>query len=320
MVRLGSSAYALGGPFTQFNEGGAAGVSEYPDLVGNIRLDQSWGTWLVGAALQVNRGQYCGTVHRSAADGTQNCGGPDDKLGWAVTTGFIWNLPMIAPGDRLSAGIVYSEGAIGYAAVTPSGGATNIAYNRVNGNEFSFGAFQDGVYEQRGPRSCAPRAVLRSVVAASIQLTTAWSASAAFEHLWTPALKTSIYGSYIDVSNSDAGNALICNAGGGVYQAGLPAVTGCDTDWSAWNIGSRTQWEPVKGLIMGVDVIYNKQNTSNPNFAGIASGAGAGLPVASGAANCVHARVRASAPVPCYRAADQDAWTGTFRIQRDFLP
>ncbi len=44
------------------------------------------------------------------------------------------NLPMIAPGDRLSAGIVYSEGAVGYAAVTPSGGATNIASNRVNGS------------------------------------------------------------------------------------------------------------------------------------------------------------------------------------------
>ena len=72
------------------------------------------------------------------------------RLGWAVTTGFILNLPMIAPGDRLSAGIVYSEGAIGYAAVTPSGGATNIAYNRVNGNQFSFGAFQDGVYESVG--------------------------------------------------------------------------------------------------------------------------------------------------------------------------
>ena len=153
----------------------------------------------------------------------------------------------------------------------------------------------------------------------SIQLTTAWSASAAFEHLWTPALRTSWYGSYIDVSNNDRGNAIICNAGGGVYQAGLPAVTGCDTDWTAWNFGSRTQWEPVKGLIMGIDVIYNKQNTSSPNFAGIAPGAGVGLPVASGA--CTNATaIGSSVPVPCYRAADQDAWTGTFRIQRDFLP
>ena len=121
------------------------------------------------------------------------------------------------------------------------------------------------------------------------------------------------------MSNNARGNAIICNAGGGVYQAGLPAVTGCNTDWTAWNVGSRTQWEPVKGLIMGIDVIYNKQNTSTPNFAGIAPGAGAGLPVASGA--CTNATaIGSSVPVPCYRAADQDAWTGTFRIQRDFLP
>ncbi len=98
--------------------------------------------------------------------GTQNCGGPDPKLGFAVTTGFIWNLPWIAPGDRLSAGIVYSEGAIGYAAVTPSGGATNIAYNRVNGNQFSYGGFQDGVYESVGLGSCRCAVLFGTVVAA----------------------------------------------------------------------------------------------------------------------------------------------------------
>ena len=135
--RVGGSTYVLGAPAAQFNEGGIAGVSEYPDLVGNIRIDQSWGTWLVAAAAHSNRGQYY--TGFNGCTGTQNCGGPNDKIGWAVTTGFILNLPMIAPGDRLSAGIVYSEGAIGYAAVTPSGGATNIAYNRVNGNQFSYG-------------------------------------------------------------------------------------------------------------------------------------------------------------------------------------
>jgi hypothetical protein len=331
----GNSPYALGGPFNQFNQGGAAGVSEYPDLVGNIRIDQSWGTWLVGGALHINRAGYWGgsvpgcttgslvsatvLVSTLAAANTQNCGGPDSKLGFAVTTGFILNLPMIAPGDRLSAGIVYSEGAVGYAAVTPSGGATNIAYNRVEGNAFSFGAFQDGVYNNVGLGAAACNAVLAGGCG-QIQLTTAWSASAAFEHLWTPALRTSLYGSYIDVSNGAVGNALICNAGGGVYQAGLPAVTGCDTNWTAWNIGSRTQWEPVKGLVMGIDVIYNKQNTSNPNFSGLAVGPGTGLPTATTAANCVAGGSGAGAPVPCYRAADMDAVTSTFRIQRDFLP
>ncbi len=198
-----------------------------------------------------------------------------------MTTGFIWNLPMIAPGDRLSAGIVYSEGAIGYAAVTPSGGATNTAYNRVNGNQVSYGMFQDAAYESVGLAASAVCGLNTGGGCGSIQLTTAWSASAAFEHLWTPALRTSCTVRTSTCRTTTRGNAIICNAGGGFYQAGLPAVTGCDTDWSAWNIGSRTQWEPVKGLIMGIDVIYNKQNTSTPNFAGIAPGAGVGLPATS---------------------------------------
>ncbi len=107
-----------------------AGVSEYPDLVGNIRLDQSWGTWLVGAAAPHS------TVASTTALGTPATrGGPDGQVGWAVTTGFIWNLPMIAPGDRLSAGIVYSQGAIGYASVTPSGAPLN----KFEGTAFGYG-------------------------------------------------------------------------------------------------------------------------------------------------------------------------------------
>ncbi len=106
-----------------------------------------------------------------------------------------------------------------------------------------------------------------------MQLTTAWSISAAFEHLWTPALKTSWYGSYIDMSHNAAGNFLICNAGGGIYPAAAVAAGVCDfrlqPDWSSWNVGSRTQWEPVKGLIMGIDVIYNRLNSAPVNATGL---------------------------------------------------
>ena len=194
--------YVPGAIPTYFGDGGTAGTSDYPDLVGNIRLDQSWGSWLVGAALHSVRGQYFNNGVVGNALNTQNLGGPSSELGWAVTTGFIWNMPWIAPGDRLSAGFVYSVGAIGYAAVTPSGAT----YNRFNGSEYSLGFWQDAIYPAVG-------AVGAFGVGGDLEMTTAWSMSAAFEHLWTPALKTSIYGSYIDVSNGAAGNALICNGG-----------------------------------------------------------------------------------------------------------
>ena len=71
------SAYAISLSPAQFQEGGVVGASEYPDLVGNIRIDQSWGTWLVGAAAHVNRGQYFTT-------NTQNTGGPESKVGLSL--------------------------------------------------------------------------------------------------------------------------------------------------------------------------------------------------------------------------------------------
>jgi hypothetical protein len=322
-----SSVYAISTNPANFSEGGLAGAqtTSFPDLVGNIRIDQSWGTWLVGAALHLNRGQYLGLGGVPQQNGnTMNMGAPGQELGWAVTTGFILNLPMIAPGDRLSAAVVYSEGAIGYAAVTPSGAALN----RFEGNQYGMGFWEDGIYHVLAANGSCPTiagtgGVTQSTGCGQIQLTTAWSASAAFEHLWTPALRTSIYGSYINVSHNDTAKLLICNAGGGVFTPGLPFQTGCDPDWSAWNVGTRTQWEPVKGFIMGVDVLYHKLNTSQPNFLNFAGLTGAGgIPTTATAnANCAagNAAALASNP-PCYRAVDMDAWNATFRVQRDFLP
>jgi hypothetical protein len=328
-----SAIYVPGAGFGPFVDGGiATGVSEYPDLVGNIRIDQAWGSWLVAGALHVNRGQYLGPFGAN----TLNGGAPDSKMGWAVTTGFIWNLPMIAPGDRLSAGVVYSVGAIGYASVTPSGST----WTRFNGASYAAGFWEDAVYSPTNPGSCGPfgnpfvlpNTDVRNGLTGcgDLQLTTAWSASAAFEHLWTPALRTSIYGSYVNVSHNNAGNFIICNSGGmfGAFGnapiiGGVFQDQGCNADWSSWNIGSRTQWEPVKGLVMGVDVIYNKLNGTQPNFNNaVVAAPGGGLPTTSvgfdAFGRCIVPITTSG--VPCYRATDQDAVTTTLRIQRDFLP
>lgn len=310
-------------PVDSADGGLAKGVTEYPDLVGNIRIDQSWGTWLVGAAARNVGGQYFGTPDIT--------GGPKDKIGWAVTTGFILNLPMIAPGDRLSAGVVYSEGAVGYASVTPSGAFLN----GFKDNSFGFGFWEDGIYAGgvTPDLPCGPAALTAftgGTGCGAIQLTTAWSASAAFEHLWTPALKTSWYGSYVAVSHNNTAKNLICNSGatstgslgsGSVFETGDIGITGCNPDWSSWNLGTRTQWEPVKGLVMGIDVIYNKLNTAKSNAAGLIDLNSFGNPSYAGAIpNSGPPATTAANTIGPYRNADQSAWTGTFRIQRDFLP
>jgi hypothetical protein len=272
---------AAGGAFSLYtaptsnNWGNAAGVAPWPDLVANLRVDQAWGSVLVGGALH-----QVGAAYYTAGAPTSH---PENEMGFAITGGFILNLPMIARGDRFSAQAIYTEGAIKYAAVTPSGASGN--FRGMQSGDIGMGWFSDGVYTNPA-----------GLTGGNIELTTAWSMSAAFEHFWTPALRTSIYGSYIDVSYSEAARGAICANGGAFGGVGGGNAAGCDPSFSAWNLGSRTQWEPLRGLIMGVDVIYSHHNTAT-TATGLVAGQFGTVAV-----------------------ADQSAWTGTFRIQRDFLP
>jgi hypothetical protein len=270
----------LGANPTANNYGGANGA--YPDIVGNLRLDQSWGTWIVAAAASNNAGGYYGA--------TEAAGHPGDSWGWAATTGFILNLPMIAPGDRFSAQFVYSEGATAYHAATRSGagplyfsGTPNVGGN----GRVAAGLWSDGVYGAGG----------------SVQATTAWSVNAGFEHLWTPSLKTSIYGSYIDVSYNAQATALLCGVNR-TSTAFIPTAR-CNMDWQAWTVGSRTEWQPIKGFTVGADIIY-------ANISGI-TGDTATNTLVVGTGN-------GAKPAGTYTTSDLGTVSGAFRVQRNFLP
>ena len=292
----GTNVFVLGAAPTNNSWGGAApGVSGVPDVVGNVRLDQAWGSILAALALHDASGGYYGS--------NEGLGRPANKLGWAATIGAIFNLPMIAPGDRFAFQFVYSEGAIKYAAVTPGGGSML----HWSGGTMGFGFYSDAIYGG-------------SVAAGTnttMQLTTAWSLAAAFEHLWTPALRTSLYGSYIEVSHNATAVGLICasvvnaavsGATNAIAPAGLAwGGAGCNPNWSSYVIGSRTQWSPTPGWIMGVDVLYSHLKSAR-TASGIVTlnapnGALGGHPAGS-----------------AWAIADQSAWVFTFRTQRDYHP
>jgi hypothetical protein len=249
-------------------------ASQFPDVV---RLDQAWGTVMVSGALADASGGYYGT----AVDA--GLGHPDNKLGWAVMGGFIFNLPMIGQGDRLAAHVTYTEGALRYASNNAGTGLV-----KYSGNEVGFGFGTSGVFTGT-----------TAATGTGVNLTTAWSTAAAFEHFWTPALRTSVYGSYLNVSHNAQATAAICT----MTTADPAWAAGCSPDFSMWSVGSRTQWEPVRGLIMGVDVIYQKLNSARASATNLATLGNNG-----------------AQPAGVYTVADQDNWTGTFRIQRDFLP
>lgn len=252
-------------------------ASQYPDVVANLRLDQAWGSVMVAGVIKDASGGYYTASEAS--------GHPGDKIGWGVTGAFTLNLPMIAPGDRLAAQINYTEGATRYASNNMTGALFNFS-----GQTLGFGFVTDSVY--------TGTAVVGTQT--GINLTTAWSVAAGFEHLWTPALRTSLYGSYVSYSYNAAATTAIC-----AMVATNPAQgAGCNPNFSMWSLGSRTQWEPLRGLIMGVDVMYQKLNSARADETGFAT---------TGSAN-------GGKPAATYTVADQHQWYATFRIQRDWVP
>ena len=128
-----------------------------------------------------------------------------------------------------------------------------------------------------------------------------WSVQAGFQHYWTNALRSSIWGVYSSYeASSYAVDTIIC--------APLGFGAGC-ADWSAWQVGSRTIWNPVTNLDIGLEVMYTKIETA---FAG-------------GRANCVgrgllSRRLRPAGIPVVHNIQDNDVWSGILRIQRNFWP
>jgi len=109
--------------------------------------------------------------------------------------------------------------------------------------------------------------------AQQIQLTTTWTISGAYEHYWTPELKTAISAGYSEIHYNDQAKSLwanaVCRPPVGATQtvpdntftattinAGFNSVgtSFCDPDWAFLQTGIRTQWAPSAGFYMGVDV------------------------------------------------------------------
>ncbi len=249
------------------------------DIVGNIRIDQAWGSAQISGALHDASAGYFGA--------TESGGHPDSKWGFAVSGGLRLNAPMIGPGDYFQVMAIYSEGATGYLSQT----SRSAAMNKWDGNTVGYGFWSDGVYTT---------AATAGGTGGEIELTTGWSMFASYEHFWTPALRSSLYGSYVEQSYSGNAKSAICATQGGANSA-FQGGAGCNPDWSAWAIGSRTQWNITKDLYVGLDVIYLKLNSAST-----ASGL---LTAASGAK-----------PADVYQVADQDAFAATWRIHRDIVP
>jgi hypothetical protein len=253
---------------------------KYPDIVGNIRIDQAWGSLQVMGAIHDVTADYYGANTLS--------GHPDDKVGWAVGVGGVIKTDFISPGDRIAFQFNYAEGATRYVSFTQGGGGIPGNYFG-SGNQLGYGFVSDAVF------GTAPTGLTAN--GTSLELTKVWGVNAAYEHVWNPKWKTSVYGGYINFEYGDTASNQYCLA---VF--GFPGTDArCNMDWNTWFVGTRTQWNLTKDFYMGVDVVYTKLETS---FGGLSAGFAPG----------------GFRPPGTYVFDDQDAVSATFRVHRDFVP
>ena len=275
------------GPIASSQEG-----AKWPDLVANLRIDQSWGSAQIMGVIHDASGNYYGPTQ------TTDTGNPSNAIGWAVGGGAKFLTPSIGAGDYFQFEVNYSQGASGY---VNNGSVFYNKWNGGNGGTMGFGLMSDSVYGGS----------IANGTATDIQLTTSWGVNAAYEHHWSPHWQTSIYGGYIETSYNSSANNMLCyleNGGTGVNpgSTATPITGGCNNNWSQWNVGSRTQWNIDAQTYIGLDVMYQTFKTAT-----FGSTINAGFGQQPGNTKTSDA-IRT--------LSDQSAWMAEFRVHRNFYP
>jgi hypothetical protein len=230
--------------------GNGSGGHEYPDVVANIALSQSWGTI-----------QLSGALHQTTAVGFRDAFGArvDDKIGFAVQGGLKLNLPMLAAGDVFWLQAAYAEGAISYLGYGGNGGgATWGANSRVG---------EVNVVNSD-----------RAVTALGTQkLTKGFAITAGLLHYWTPQIRQGIYGSY---SRLDYGALATTPVIAGTVNV---RPDGATVSSDEFRIGTNLIWSPVAGLDIGLEVLYARVDPKGRIFSSKAAGFGAAQNAANAA-------------------------------------
>ncbi|MGM4885332.1 porin [Tardiphaga sp. 20_F10_N6_6] len=291
LAPFGSNAASAGvyGVSSNSFVGNSYGGNHIPDVVGNLRLDQAWGTLHFGAAMHTITPTFYTTA--AGAAGNESLGHADDSYGFAVNGAVEFkNLPTGA-GDSLKIEAVYAKGAAKYAF---TGGTTDTSgggrFAAASGNSLAFGYVLDGVYTNGG----------------NIVQSNAWAVAAFYEHYWNPAWRTSLFGSYSSISYGNEGNALLAAAFSPTNPLGTRANNGGtlvgstgNFDFAIAQIGTRTAWTPVKNLTLSAEFTYSRLEQ---NLGGAWTGAVTGKPT----------------PVGGYALQNQNLYNGSVQILRSF--
>ena len=164
-----SPYYALGSTVAAGNTASFVYPNNVPNVVGNIRVDQAWGS-----------AQIMGTVGQNRAfDNASAVQQTYARTGWAIGGGLKLNLPMLAAGDSLWLTAAYADGMLDQL----EGNSTS------NNNPDSFQNIR-GVY--RADQNLWTNGV-------STSSTKGYSFGGLLVHYWVPTVRSVFAASYLDL-------------------------------------------------------------------------------------------------------------------------
>ena len=223
--------YWSDGSYTYRADGYSSAGQSVPDVIGVLRVDQSWGSAQLSAALHQIRPAYFSRSFNIGNNPVANLYGPGDfsnkdtDYGFAVLGGVKLNLPMIAPGDALWIEGAYSEGALAYI------GANSYSYYQGGVNVPITDAFIDSNGRLKKAKG--------------------WSAMVNFTHYWTPSIRQNLFASYMKIDYSKGGYDTVYSDVYGSYNSGF-------LDTTELRVGSNVIWSPIKNFDIGVEVLYTR--------------------------------------------------------------
>lgn len=212
-----------------------------PDIVANIRVDQSWGSAQLSGAIHQLRSNSKGYLVTD--DGEFDYYMADDfdtAYGFAIGAGVTFNVDSFAKGDQFVIQGSYTDGAIEYTGVSanPIGGRNGIGL--VRGYNGAVVDIADAYVDFWG----------------NIQTVEAWTVRADFRHFWTPSLRSTLFGGYTSVEAP----AILLASGTPTngYNDSEASYESTIRDFNIWQVGFNTTWSPVKNLDIGVELLYSK--------------------------------------------------------------
>ena len=262
----------------------------YPDLDMNVRVDQAWGSAMLGLLvhpineLATNQGFYNGNAAQSFTG--VNAGLPSvnvSTVGFAALAGVKFNLPMLAEGDQLWLQGIYSDGALE---------AAGIGGNQGNISQGSQGLLLGGLV--RNDQDAIM--VANNDGTFTLEKEKVLTGLLAFHHYWVP-----------DVWRS---NFLMS------YTVVTPGTQTQNTDWlkgglakaTSLKVGANVVWSPVKGLEFTAEFMHTNLWTKLATDPGQA-------PTCFGSAG---ASATACQDIAYARRVSPANWAGLFQVHRGF--